>query len=172
MRHFLLFSLLFKLDCICLKCLRFLISNVACIILSLIGLNGLNKGKEASSQIYKDSLLPIEWIGAVETNLYFVNKNLMELMVSADEQRDRELERKIDEVCKENDQLLRKFEPIKSSQKEKELYVEFRNTFNKLKVKMEEVQDLGCNNKNEEAYAYYLKEVEPDMKRAIQYIQE
>jgi len=96
----------------------------------------------------------------------------MELMVSADEQRDRELERKIDEVCKENDQLLRKFEPIKSSQKEKELYVEFRNIFNKLKVKMEEVQDLGCNNKNEEAYAYYLKEVEPDMKRAIQYIQE
>ena len=148
------------------------ISSVACIILSLIGLNGLNKGTEVSSQIYKDSLLPIEWIGALETNLYSVNKNLMELMVSTDEQRNRVLEREIDEVCKENDQLLKKFESIKSSQKEKELYGEFRNTFNKLKIKMEEVQALGRNNKNEEAYVYYLKEVEPDMKRAIQYIQE
>ncbi|HDR4457490.1 MULTISPECIES: methyl-accepting chemotaxis protein [Bacillus] len=148
------------------------ISSVACIILSLIGLNGLNKGTEVSFQIYKDSLLPIEWIGALETNLYSVNKNLMELMVSTDEQRNKVLEREIDEVCKENDQLLKKFESIKSSQKEKELYGEFRNTFNKLKIKMEEVQALGRNNKNEEAYVYYLKEVEPDMKRAIQYIQE
>ncbi|HDR4440883.1 methyl-accepting chemotaxis protein [Bacillus thuringiensis serovar brasilensis] len=148
------------------------ISSIACIILSLIGLNGLNKGKEVSSQIYKDSLLPIQWIGAVETNLYQVNKNLMELMVSTDEKRDKELEVKIDEVCKENDQLFRKFEAIISSQKEKELYGEFRNTFNKLRVKMEEVQALGRNNKNEEAYAYYLKKVEPDIKKAIQYIQE
>ncbi|HDR6246364.1 TPA: methyl-accepting chemotaxis protein [Bacillus cereus] len=148
------------------------ISSIACIILSLIGLNGLNKGKEVSSQIYKDSLLPIQWIGAVETNLYLVNKNLMELMVSTDEKRDKELEVKIDEVCKENDQLFRKFESIISSQKEKELYGKFRNTFNKLRAKMEEVQALGRNNKNEAAYAYYLKKVEPDIKKAIQYIQE
>ncbi|PGZ44796.1 methyl-accepting chemotaxis protein [Bacillus anthracis] len=149
-----------------------LISSIACMILSLIGLNGLNKGKEVLSQVYKDSLLPIQWIGAVETNLYLVNKNLMELMVSTDEERDKELEGKIDEVCKENDQLFKKFDSIISSQKEKELYGEFRNTFDKLRVQMEEVQALSRNNKNEEAYAYYLKIVEPDIKRAIQYIQE
>lgn len=149
-----------------------LMSSIACMILSLIGLNGLNKGKEVLSQIYKDSLLPIQWIGAVETNLYLVNKNLMELMVSTDEKRDKELEGKIEEVCQENDQLFREFESIISSQKEKELYGEFRNTFDKLRVQMEEVQALGRNNKNEEAYAYYLKKVEPDIKRAIQYIQE
>ncbi|HDR7455438.1 TPA: methyl-accepting chemotaxis protein [Bacillus cereus] len=148
------------------------ISIIACIILSLIGLNGLNKGKEASSQIYKDSLLPIQWIGAVETNLYFVNKNLMELLVTTDKKNDKELEVKIEEVCKESDQLLKKFESIISSQKEKKLYVEFRNTFNKLRVQMEEVEVLSRNNKNGEAYAYYLKKVEPVMKRAIHYIQQ
>ncbi|PFJ17523.1 methyl-accepting chemotaxis protein [Bacillus cereus] len=148
------------------------ISSIACIILSLIGLSGLNKGKEASSQIYKDSLLPIQWIGTVESNLYDVNKNLMELMISTDEKKDKELEVKIEEACKENDQLLKKFESIISSQKEKELYGEFKNTFDELRGQMEEALALGRSNKNEEAYSYYLKEVEPDMKRAAQSIHE
>lgn len=63
------------------------ISCIACIVLSLIGFSGLEKGKNASSNMYEDSLLPIEWIGIVESNFYHVNMNFMEIMVSKDEKR-------------------------------------------------------------------------------------
>ena len=43
------------------------ISSIACIVLSLIGFWGLERGK-STSNMYEDNLLPIEWIGIVESN--------------------------------------------------------------------------------------------------------
>ncbi len=37
--------------------------------------------------MYEDNLLPIEWIGIVESNFYHVNMNFMENMVSKDEKK-------------------------------------------------------------------------------------
>ena len=34
----------------------------------LIGFWGLERGKSTSSNMYEDNLLPIEWIGIVESN--------------------------------------------------------------------------------------------------------
>ncbi|WP_423242953.1 MCP four helix bundle domain-containing protein [Bacillus cereus] len=63
------------------------ISSIACIVLSLIGFWGLERGKSTSSNMYEDNLLPIEWIGIVESNFYHVNMNFMEIMLSKDEKR-------------------------------------------------------------------------------------
>ncbi|MDY0855601.1 methyl-accepting chemotaxis protein, partial [Bacillus thuringiensis] len=41
-------------------------------------------------------------------------------------------------------------------------YNTFYETFNKLRTQMKKAQELGKSN-NEEAYAYYLKEIEPNM---------
>lgn len=35
--------------------------------------------------MYEERLLPIEWIGIVESNFYHVNMNFMEIMISKDE---------------------------------------------------------------------------------------
>lgn len=147
------------------------ISSIACIVLSLIGFLGLERGKSTSSNMYEDNLLPIERIGIVESNFYHVNMNFMEIMLSKDEKRMNELIREMDGIRKENDHLLKLFEAKVISTKEKELYNTFHETFNKLRTQMKKAQELGKSN-NEEAYAYYLKEVEPNMQKSIKSIRE
>jgi len=121
--------------------------------------------------MYEDNLLPIEWIGIVESNFYHVNMNFMEIMVSKDEKRMNELIREMDGIRQENDYLLKQFEAKVISTKEKELYNTFYETFNKLRTQMKKAQELGKSN-NEEAYAYYLKEIEPNMQKSIKSIRE
>ncbi|MGN7895257.1 methyl-accepting chemotaxis protein [Bacillus sp. 22475] len=147
------------------------ISSIACILLSILGFSGLKKGEYASSTMYEDSLLPIQWIGTVESNFYHVNMNVMEIMISKDEKRMKELMTEIEKTRTETDQLLKQFEARVSSNKEKELYTTFHEIFNELRIQMKKVQDLGQSN-NEEAYAYYLKEVDPNMKKEIQVLRE
>lgn len=147
------------------------ISSIACIVLSLIGFWGLERGKSTSSNMYEDNLLPIEWIGIVESNFYHVNMNFMEIMLSKDEKRMNELIREMDGIRKENDHLLKQFEAKLISTKEKELYNTFHETFNELRTQMKKAQELGKSN-NEEAYAYYLKEIEPNMQKSIKSIRE
>ncbi|AVR33121.1 Methyl-accepting chemotaxis protein I, serine chemoreceptor protein [Bacillus cereus] len=132
---------------------------------------GLERGKSTSSNMYEDNLLPIEWIGIVESNFYHVNMNFMEIMLSKDEKRMNELIREMDGIRKENDHLLKQFEAKLISTKEKELYNTFHETFNELRTQMKKAQELGKSN-NEEAYAYYLKEIEPNMQKSIKSIRE
>ncbi|PGT51063.1 methyl-accepting chemotaxis protein, partial [Bacillus thuringiensis] len=147
------------------------ISSIACIVLSLIGFWGLERGKSASSNMYEDNLKSVDWIGTIESNFYHVNMNFMEIMVSKDEKRMNDLIKEMDVIRKENDQLLKLFETKVSSNKEKELFSKFQEEFNELRTQMKKAQELGKSN-NEEAYAYYLKEIEPNMKKTIQSIRE
>ncbi len=147
------------------------IASVSCIILSILGFWGLKKGEHASTTMYEDSLLPIQWIGAIESNFYLINMNVKETILSKDEKRIKELLTEIDVARAETDQLLKKFETRVSSNREKELYNTFYTIFKDLRTQLKNVQDLGQSN-NEEAYAYYLKEVDPNMKKSIQAIRE
>ncbi|HDX9669206.1 TPA: methyl-accepting chemotaxis protein [Bacillus cereus] len=146
-----------------------IIASVACIILSILGFIGLKKGEHASNTMYEDSLLPIQWIGAIESNFYLINMNVKETILSKDQKRIKELLTEIDVARSETDQLIKKFESRVSSKKEKELYTTFHEVFNELRTQLSKVQDLGQSN-NDEAYAYYLKEVDPNMKKAVQAI--
>ncbi|EEK53430.1 Methyl-accepting chemotaxis protein [Bacillus cereus BGSC 6E1] len=121
--------------------------------------------------MYEDSLLPIQWIGTIESNFYHINMNVNEIMISKDEKRIKELMTEIDTLHTETDQLLKQFEVRVSASKEKELYTTFLERFSELSTQLKKVQNLGQSN-NEEAYAYYLKEVEPNLKKTIQAIRE
>ncbi|WP_154132130.1 methyl-accepting chemotaxis protein [Bacillus sp. RIT694] len=140
-------------------------------MLSSLGFLGLQKGENTSSSMYDERLLPIEWIGTVESNFYHVNMNFMEIMISKDEKRMKELITEMDKTRKENDELLKQFETRISSHKEKGLYNAFQSQFKDLRIQMKKAQDLGLTN-NEEAYSYYLKEIEPNMGKTIQSIRE
>ncbi|MBY7110578.1 methyl-accepting chemotaxis protein [Bacillus sp. 17RED48] len=148
-----------------------IVSSLACIMLSSLGFLGLQKGENTSSSMYDERLLPIEWIGTVESNFYHVNMNFMEIMISKDEKRMKELITEMDKTRKENDELLKQFETRISSHKEKGLYNAFQSQFKDLRIQMKKAQDLGLTN-NEEAYSYYLKEIEPNMGKTIQSIRE
>ncbi|WP_255262031.1 HAMP domain-containing methyl-accepting chemotaxis protein [Bacillus cereus] len=94
------------------------------------------------------------------------------LMVTTDENRNKELANNLSKIREENDKLIKSLESTLSSQQEKKLYENFKANFGELRPKMKEVQNLSMQNKNEEAYAYYLKEVKPAMQKSINSIQE
>lgn len=147
-------------------------ASIACILLSIIGVISLKKTGEASASMYDERLLPIFWIQSLESNFRYGNSNFMELMVTTDEKRNKELANNIDQTRKENDQLLKNFESKISLQEEKQLYKNFQKNFQEFRTQMKEAQNLAVNNKNEEAYSYYLKNTEPAMQNAINSIQE
>ncbi|MGG2094716.1 methyl-accepting chemotaxis protein [Bacillus sp. S13(2024)] len=149
-----------------------IIASIACIILSFIGIIALKNADKSSESMYKNMLLPIQRVKTVEANFYYGNNNFMELMITTDENRNKELANNLSKVREENDQLIKKLESTISSQQEKELYENFKANFGELRPKMKEAQSLAMQNKNEEAYAYYLKEVEPAMQKSIKSIQE
>ncbi|PEB52188.1 methyl-accepting chemotaxis protein [Bacillus pseudomycoides] len=147
-------------------------ASIACILLSIIGVISLKKTGEASATMYDERLLPIFWIESLESNFYDRNCNFMELMITTDEKRTKELTNNIAQMQKENDELLKKFESKIHSQEERELYENFHKNFQEYRTQQQEAQNLAVDNKNEEAYAYYLKNTEPAMQNAINSIHE
>ncbi len=147
-------------------------ASIACIILSLIGGIALKKTDKNAESMYNDMLLPIQRVKTLESNFYHANANFMELMITTDENRNKELENNLSKVREENDQLIKGLESTLSSPQEKEFFGNFKVDFGELRPKMKEAQNLAMQNKNEEAYTYYLKEVEPAIQKSIKSIQE
>ncbi|KLA34312.1 hypothetical protein B4158_5939 [Bacillus cereus] len=121
--------------------------------------------------MYEHNLLSIQHIGAVEANIFHVNMNLMEMMISQDEKRSKELLAEINGARKENDKLLKQLESKINSNQELKLYKDFYGSFDELRMQIKKIQDVNLSN-NEDLYTYYLKEIEPNIKKAIESIQE
>ncbi|WP_100618037.1 methyl-accepting chemotaxis protein [Bacillus cereus] len=149
-----------------------MIASITCILLSIIGVIGFQKANDASENMYKERLLPIYWIDSVESNFYDNLKSLMELMLTTDEQRKKEIESKFDETRNKNNQLLNKYESKVKSQEEKQLYENFKKDLQELRKYIDESKQLALQNKNTEAYTFYVKEIEPTMKKTTKSIQE
>ncbi|MEC2444460.1 HAMP domain-containing methyl-accepting chemotaxis protein, partial [Bacillus cereus] len=90
---------------------------------------------------------------------------------SKDEKRSKELLAEINDARKENDKLLKQFESKISSNKELKLYKDFYGLFDELRIQIKKIQDINLSN-NEDLFTYYLKEIEPNIKKAIESIQE
>ncbi|MEH7461998.1 methyl-accepting chemotaxis protein, partial [Bacillus thuringiensis] len=149
-----------------------IIASIACILLSIIGYRGLIKTSESSGSMYEERLLPIFWIESVESNFHYNIKNLMEFMLTTDEAKNKELKNKMEKVGDDNKQLLKKYESKITSQEEKQLYEDFQKNYQELKIRFNEAQNLAMQNKNEEAYNYYVKEIDPTLQKSIKCIQE
>ncbi|WP_020062314.1 methyl-accepting chemotaxis protein, partial [Bacillus sp. 123MFChir2] len=149
-----------------------IIASIACILLSFIGYKGLVKTGEASASMYEERLLPIYWIESVESNFNYTIKNLVELMVTTDENRNKELIDRMDQLQSADNQLLKEYESKIDEQEEKQLYENLQKNLKELRRHINEAKNLAMQNKNEEAYTYYLKEVEPDMEKASNSIDE
>ncbi|HDX9580109.1 TPA: methyl-accepting chemotaxis protein [Bacillus pseudomycoides] len=146
-------------------------ASIACILLSIIGYKGLIKTGATSKSMYEDRLLPIYWIESVESNFHYNNKNLVELILSSDENRNKQILTTMDGIRSDNNQLLEKYEPTIHSQEEKQLYEDFQKSYQELKTKIDKTKDLVKKNDHEAAYAYYLNELDSTTKNSTKKIQ-
>ncbi|MCR8980025.1 methyl-accepting chemotaxis protein [Brevibacillus laterosporus] len=144
-----------------------LTSILSFVALSSLGYSGLKKGDEAALGMYEDCLLPIQWLGDIESNFFRVHMNVVEYMITTDEKRNNELDKIINELRVENDDLIKKLESTQIPVEEKELYEGFSTSFDKLRDLTSKAISLASQNKNAEAYAYYLSELQPSRTEAI-----
>ncbi|HDX9579123.1 TPA: methyl-accepting chemotaxis protein [Bacillus pseudomycoides] len=149
-----------------------IIASIACILLSVIGYRGLVKTGKASASMYEERLLPIYWIESVKSNYNYSIKSLVELMVATDENRNKELVNRMDQLQSDNNQLLKEYESKIDEQEEKQLYEDLQKNLEGLRLHINESKNLAMQNKNEEAYIYYLKGIEPAMKKTGKSIDE
>ncbi|MEH7464561.1 methyl-accepting chemotaxis protein [Bacillus thuringiensis] len=147
-------------------------ASIACILLSIIGYRGLIHTGTAAKSMYEDRLLPIYLIESVESNFHYNNKNLIELIVSNNEDRNKQILSKMDKVRNDNNQLLEKYEAKIHSQEERQLYEDFQKSYNELKTKIDKVIDLVKNNNQAAAYDYYVSEVESTRTKSSKKIQD
>ncbi|MDP7981320.1 methyl-accepting chemotaxis protein, partial [Bacillus multifaciens] len=147
-------------------------ASIACILLSIMGYRGLIKTGEASESMYEDRLLPIYWIESIESNFHYNNKNLVELILSSDENRNNQILTTMDGIRSDNNKLLEKYEAKIHSQKEKQLYEDFQKSYQDLKEKIDKTKDLVKKNEHEAAYNYYLQEIDSATKNSSKKIQE
>ncbi|HDX9587151.1 TPA: methyl-accepting chemotaxis protein [Bacillus pseudomycoides] len=147
-------------------------ASIACILLSIMGYRGLIKTGEASESMYEDRLLPIYWIESIESNFHYNNKNLVELILSGDENRNNQILTTMDGIRSDNNKLLEKYEAKIDSQKEKQLYEDFQKSYQDLKEKIDKTKDLVKKNEHEAAYNYYLQEIDSATKNSSKKIQE
>lgn len=144
-----------------------LTSILSFVALSTLGYNGLKKGDEASLGMYEDCLLPIQWLGDLESNFFRVHMNILEYMITTDEKRNNQLDAMIKQLREENDDLIKKMESTKIPVEEKEMYDSFSNNFDKLRDLTSKSILLASQNKNAEAYTYYLSDLQPARTEAI-----
>ncbi|MFD3449494.1 methyl-accepting chemotaxis protein [Microbacteriaceae bacterium 4G12] len=142
-----------------------IIASIACILLSTLGVFELKKTAAASKNMYAERLLPIYWIESVESNFHYTIKNLMELMITTDDNRNKELVDNMTQAQTEDNQLLKNYEAKINSPEEKQLYEDFQKNLQELRNGIKETKSLALQHKNAEAYAYYAKEVDPAMQK-------
>lgn len=151
-----------------------ILTFIACVViltLTSIGFLSIQKINKTSNDMYQNHLLPVQWIESVQSNMYQINKDLMEFLLSKDENRKQELTKEMGEIREANDKLLKKFEAQINLDKEKEVLQAFRKLFNETRPKLKTVQELAQSN-TEEAYTYYVKEIGPNLQKLIVMIQE
>ncbi|MFD3449493.1 methyl-accepting chemotaxis protein [Microbacteriaceae bacterium 4G12] len=141
-------------------------ASIACILLSTLGVIELKKTSAASKSMYEEMLLPIQWIEGVESNFHYTIRNLMELMITTDDNRSKELVDNMTQAQTEDNQLLKNYEAKIRTPEEKQLYEDFQKNLQELRNGIKETKSLALQNKNAEAYAYYAKEVDPAMQKA------
>ncbi len=140
----------------------YLLIITSALFLSAIGFIGYyytNEMAKKSETMYKDLLIPTQWLGEILTHNRALDANTLELMSATNPERNKELLDNIKQSTEKIDQLISKYEKIDLQSKEKETLQTYKQNLVELRASRKKVIDLAQQNKNSEAYSLYLTEV-------------
>ncbi|WP_374963938.1 methyl-accepting chemotaxis protein [Lysinibacillus sp. RS5] len=145
------------------------------LIISFNGFYYINDMAKKSSEMYDESLLPIEYISQLRSNFSDVDSYILELMITKDANRNTELLANISKSGESIRDLLIKFEDSYTGKEdEKELLESLNSNLDGYFSTMTNIINLANKNQNEEAYSAYtkasddlIKKVETDTDKLI-----
>jgi len=145
--------------------------TVAFIALCMVGYTGyyyLQQSNTELNMMYTDQLVPIAFINENQSYINKVNRDVMELMITTDNTtRNAALEKEIGDLVKGFNENIVEFEKTKLDTKAAEKLAGLKESMGKYREARTRVIELAMQNKNAEAYALYITNVEPLAKEAL-----
>ncbi|MFM9277110.1 methyl-accepting chemotaxis protein [Paenibacillus jiagnxiensis] len=136
------------------------VSALALGTVGFLGLNYIRTMAKNSEVMYKENLLPLGDIMQIRVNARASDAYTLELLVTEDPARNKELNDEIASAWEEIDELVTGIEKGKLTSEQQELLNQYREQATALNTSRNQVIDLALQNNNKEAYQLYLEEVE------------
>lgn len=130
-------------------------------VVGYIGYYNLKQSDTNMNAMYKERLIPVKLVNESATNVRGSIAATIELMVTTDEKKSQKLKSNIDNRSTLIRQALAEIEKIPVDSQGQELLVNVQTSLEKQIMARDQVIKLTQDKKNAEAYAAYVKEVEP-----------
>lgn len=137
-----------------------IVSAVALASVGVLGVSYIKKMAAGSDIMFNDNLIPLNKIMQIRVNARASDAYTLELLATEDPERNQELIAEITSAWEEIDGLISEVEGIQLTAEEKSLINQYKERSEALNNSRNEVIKLAEVNKNDEAYAVYLEEVE------------
>jgi len=137
---------------------------VAFISLGAVGFTGYYYLQQASKDMvtmYENRLVPVRLAVEIAAFIRTANGNLLELMLTTDDAKNRELKKSIDDRVETVGKNVESLEKMHFDQKSDELLTKVKDAQQKYRAAKGPVLELAIQNKNAEAYALYATSLEP-----------
>ncbi|MGA3676009.1 methyl-accepting chemotaxis protein [Lysinibacillus agricola] len=137
------------------------------LIISGGGFYNINDMAKRSSEMYDESLLPIQYIGQIRTDNRAMDAFVLELMITLDPKRNAELQANITERAQSIKESIVKFEDSYNGQEnERKLLESLKSNLDGYMSAMTDVIDLAGKNQNEDAYSIYSTTLDAFLEKA------
>ena len=138
---------------------------VSVISLGAVGATGyhyLSKANEDMDEMYKDRLMPIEWLNDNRSQARAIEADVFDLMLTTDKNENIRLKQDIDKRVEVFTKNLAEYEKTKLNSFEVDTLKKLHNSLDKYRTGRQEAIDLALQNKNAEAYDVYNKKARLD----------
>lgn len=115
---------------------------------------------KSSNEMYKDNLIPLNMVMQIRVNARASDAYTLELLVTNDTERNKELINEISSAWEEINSLISEIESTNLTNEQKDLIEQYKQRAQELAQNRDKVVELAASNRNEEAYSLYLGQVE------------
>ena len=148
------------------------IAFVALAAMAGLGYYELAKANDSLNAMYAERLVPIALLNDNRNQIRAASADILEMMLTTDVKKSGELKKEIDkrgEIAKNNFETIEK---LPMDAKAKELMGKIKESQKTYQNARTEVINLSMQNKNVEAYAQYVRNVEPLMETYADYVRD
>ncbi|SEO93376.1 methyl-accepting chemotaxis protein [Propionispora vibrioides] len=128
--------------------------------LAVVGIAGYYFNQQAARNLrttYEEDLLPNEYLNRSATNIRALQGELLELMITDNKEREKELVQDMAARTAENGNLLGRYEKLPLSAYEREQYAIFQDELAAWRTHRPKVIELATGGQKQAAYAYYVQ---------------
>lgn len=144
------------------------INVVALLLVGIIGISDMTRMAHSSGKMYKENLVPNQWLADIRLSSREIDATILELMLTKDKGLNQESTKTIEYNLESIDETLEKMQKAHLSQEQQNDIAEFKAGMTDLNQSRQKVIDLAKQNKNKEAYGLYLSELKQKREVASQ----